>query len=390
MPFNLQTLTRPNILSLQPYRCARDDFTQGILLDANENTHGSSLEGEPAGLVYNRYPDPHQNVFKQQFADFRNTEASLPGAPISNTNLTPLTPENLCLGVGSDESIDSLMRCFCLPGKDKLLVCPPTYGMYDVCATVNDIQIVKVPLKPDFSLDTAAVIAALEADPAIKLAYLTTPGNPTGKALDVAAIKTIATLESWNGLVVADEAYVEFAPVGSSLAPLVTQYPNLVVLQTLSKSFGLAGIRVGITLADVPVSRILNNVKYPYNISSLSSEVAIKATTVESIRLMRQKVALINHQREELLAALLSIEGVGKIIGGLDSNFLLVTITKNGVVSNTMAQELYTRLATQNGVVVRFRGNEIFCEGALRITVGTAEENQALVERFREVLLEIS
>ncbi|ODQ82891.1 hypothetical protein BABINDRAFT_30784 [Babjeviella inositovora NRRL Y-12698] len=395
MGFNLQTLARKNILTLQPYRCARDDFTEGILLDANENTHGPSVaEGVTSNLEFNRYPDPHQVDFKQQFVDFRNSEAAIANAPVSNVGLAPLTPDNLCLGVGSDESIDALMRCFCHPGRDKLLICPPTYGMYDICATVNDIDIVRVPLFPDFSLNTEAIITAVTSDPSIKLIYLTTPGNPTGKLLDFErSIAPLLSLESWNGIVITDEAYVDFSPVGSSLSPLVTKYANLVVLQTLSKSFGLAGIRVGITFADEAVSRILNNIKYPYNISCLSADIAIKATTPQSIKLMREKVNTIIGQRDVLVNELLAIKGVGKNIGGLDANFVLLVImsdeSASAVPSNEVAQLLYTKLATENAVVVRFRGKEIFCEGALRVTVGTEAENRTLVEKFRKVLGEI-
>ncbi|GEQ68727.1 hypothetical protein JCM33374_g2395 [Metschnikowia sp. JCM 33374] len=202
MTFDLQSLVRPNIAKLEPYRCARDDFKEGILLDANENTHGPALEtvsSFEAALELNRYPDPHQIELKKQIIKFRNGQQNRYS---SKDPAAQLVPENLCLGVGSDESIDLLLRCVCVPAKDKLLVCPPTYGMYSICAAVNDVELVRVPLTtPDFQLDTQAILSAVTADPTIKLAYFTSPGNPTGKLL---AVKDILELVreaqgKWNG-----------------------------------------------------------------------------------------------------------------------------------------------------------------------------------------------
>ncbi|KAI5962715.1 HIS5 [Candida theae] len=392
--FNLKKVIRPNILTLEPYRCARDDFKTGILLDANENTHGPALAEISATektLELNRYPDPHQLELKQQIVNFRNSSPN-------KYSTIPLSVDNLCLGVGSDESIDMLLRCCCTPGKDKLLTCPPTYGMYAICATVNDVETVKVPLTiPDFQIDIEAVAAKLESDSSIKLVYLTSPGNPTGKLINVDDIAELLkrVTYSWNGLVVVDEAYIDFtAPNGEhsqSVSTLVNQYPNLVVLQTLSKSFGLAGIRLGITYCSTELSKILNSMKYPYNISSLTSDIALKATSHSGLEVMHKYVQSIVEQRDALLKQLLNLKYVGKNIGGLDANFILVEILdKNGSPSNEVALKLYNTLAVDNAVVVRFRGKELNCIGALRISVGTEEENKELLSKFEKVLNEIN
>lgn len=392
MAFNLDTLVRPNIRKLEPYRCARDDFKEGVLLDANENTHGPALatiSPWEAQLELNRYPDPHQIDLKEQICSFRNQ------APSSlKKSSADLTPANLCLGVGSDESIDLLIRCVCIPGKDKLMVCPPTYGMYLICATVNDVQLAPVPLTvPDFQIDTDAVIKAATSDPSIKMVYLTSPGNPTAKLLDNGKIaELLNTLkEQWNGLVVVDEAYIDFARPGTSVSTLVTEWPNLVVMQTLSKSFGLAGARLGITFSSEELAGYLNAMKYPYNISSLTSAVALRSMSPEQGLVVMQKyVLLIHKQRGTVLEKLQKLEGIGRNIGGLDANFVLLEILdKSGKPSNDVAQKLYHRLATEKGVVVRFRGKELNCEGALRISIGTEDENKLLVLRLGDLLEEI-
>ena len=289
MPFDIKKTVRPNILTLEPYRCARDDFKTGILLDANENTHGpalTELSKSEQVLELNRYPDPHQAELKQQIINFRNKK---PNKFVKDIEANKLKIGNLCLGVGSDESIDMLLRCVCQPGKDKMLICPPTYGMYSICATVNDVEIVKLPLTtPGFQIDIEGIASKVTGDPNIKLVYLTSPGNPTGKLLAVADV--IQLLEKvapvWNGFVIVDEAYIDFtispdSNYSESMSTLVNEHENLVVLQTLSKSFGLAGIRLGVTFCSEKLSYYLNSMKYPYNISSLTSDVAIRATGEE-------------------------------------------------------------------------------------------------------------
>lgn len=390
---NLDKLIRPNILTLEPYRCARDDYKVGILLDANENTHGPSLteiSASEKSLELNRYPDPHQHDLKQNIVNFRN---STPNKYADLNNL--LKVENLCLGVGSDESIDMLLRCVCTPGKDKLLICPPTYGMYSLCAVMNDVPMVKVPLTyPDFQVDVDTVVDTVKHDSSIKLIYLTSPGNPTGKLLAVdKVLDLMEKLKDENVLVIVDEAYIDFTDLedgaSQSMSTLVNKYDNLVVFQTLSKSFGLAGIRLGITFCSKQLSYFLNAMKYPYNISSLTSAVAERATS-SGLEVMLNNVKLIVQERSVLLEELQKLDGVGKNIGGLDSNFLLVEfLNKNGEPCNELANKLYTTLASTDKVVVRFRGKELNCTGALRITVGTPEENKQLVEKFSKVLPEL-
>lgn len=387
MVFDITKIARANILSLEPYRCARDDFKEGILLDANENTHGPSFDkmtDNEKDLQLNRYPDPHQVQLKSQICAYRNGERS-------GGNLKP---ENLCLGVGSDESIDALMRCCLKPGVEKMITCPPTYGMYSVCAVVNDVEIVKVPLDlTTFEIQPKLIIEALKADKDIKLVYITSPGNPTAKKIDEnLVLELLAGVEeiNWNGLIVMDEAYIDFSPKGASVCTLVNKYPNLVVLQTLSKAFGLAGIRLGITFATPELSLLLNSMKYPYNISNLTSDIALRATTPESLQEMERKLASIIEQRQIVLDKLTSLKHVGRNIGGLDSNFILLEILdKNGVPNNEVAHQVYMRLASERNVVVRFRGKELGCNGCLRVTIGVKEENEKLIEEFESVLNEV-
>ncbi|KAK7204196.1 histidinol-phosphate aminotransferase [Myxozyma melibiosi] len=395
--FDLKAITRPNIYSLEPYRCARDDYKTGVLLDANENAYGPSLKIEEMNLDdnavlsakllagLNRYPDPHQEDVKQLLCNLRNEPSK------DDPSVVPLTPENLYVGVGSDECIDTVIRCFCAPGREKMLTCPPTYGMYGVSANVNDVEVVKVDLDlatPGFPVRTDAVCEALTNDPSIHVVYLCSPGNPTASLVDPAAVKKILELPSWNGIVVVDEAYIDFSAPGSSLAPWVTKYDNLIVMQTVSKAFGMAGIRLGVSYTSAPIARILNAVKAPYNISSVTSELALLALSPESIANMRVKLAAIIEQRDRLLTELPKIPGVGKFIGGNDSNFLLVQILDKpgGEPSSAVANKVYETLAQNKGVVIRFRGKEPGCVGALRITVGTKEENDVLLEKMAETL----
>lgn len=389
-------LVRPNILTLEPYRCARDDYKVGILLDANENTHGPALNEVSAvekGLELNRYPDPHQHELKRNIIRYRNKN----GHKDLGTESGDLSVENLCLGVGSDESIDMLLRCVCQPGKDKLMVCPPTYGMYSICATMNDVALEKVPLTyPYFQPDVDAIIAKVRQDSTIKLVYLTSPGNPTAKCLEAEVLlKLVSALSEENVLIVVDEAYIDFTPLvdnkySPSLCTLVNKYDNLVVMQTLSKAFGLAGIRLGITFSSKQLSYYLNSMKYPYNISSLTSEVAIRATSDEGLAVMRLYVDKIIQQRGKVIEQLEKIPRIGRNIGGLDANFVLVEIlNRQGKPCNIAANTLYKNMATDDQVVVRFRGKELNCEGCLRISIGKEDENKVLIERLTKVLDEM-
>ena len=324
----------------------------------------------------------HQEKLKQLLCKFRNTK-------VHTTKC--LSPRNLFVGVGSDEAIDVLLRCFCRPGRDKILTCPPTYGMYAVSAQVNDLQIEKVPLNTvdAFSLQPGVINEKLAADPSIKLIYICSPGNPTANLIRKSDLEQVLKHPTWNGVVVLDEAYVDFAPEGSSLAEWVTEWPNLVVMQTLSKAFGLAGIRLGAAFTSPEIASLLNSLKAPYNISSPTSTLACLAFQAENLAIMKKNKQQILDQRERMLAQLPRIPGIGKFLGGADSNFLLVEILdrpEGGKPCNEIALALYERLAESRGVVVRFRGREFGCEGCLRITVGTEKEVDKFLADISSVL----
>ncbi|KAI4866262.1 histidinol-phosphate aminotransferase [Hypoxylon rubiginosum] len=398
-PFNIETCARPNILALEPYRCARDDYKDdgtNILLDANENACGPPLTASAVSVAstgsgaeidflgLHRYPDPHQRDLKQLLCNLRNihvhTEKSI-------------TPDNLFVGVGSDEAIDALLRCFCVPGKDRILVCPPTYGMYSVSAQVNDVGLVKVPLlpAPEFGLDVAKIKEALSTEKNVKMAYFCSPGNPTGSVLAKEDIKQVLEHPTWNGVVVVDEAYMDFAPEGSSLAEWVAEWPNLVVMQTLSKAFGMAGIRLGAAFTSLPIARLLNSLKAPYNVSSPTSALATYVLSDEGLAAMQRNKERLVRQRNRLLEELPKIRGVGRLRGGVESNFLLFEmLNAEGEPDNRTALAVYETLAENRGVVVRFRGKEHGCVGCLRITVGTEDEVTRFLEAIEQVLAEVN
>jgi histidinol-phosphate aminotransferase len=260
--------------------------------------------------------------------------------------------------------------------------------MYSVSAQVNDVSLVKVPLQlPSFDLDVPAIQKALASDSSIKLAYLCSPGNPTGKLLKKEDVQAILET-NWNGVVVLDEAYIDFAPEGSSMAEWVAEWPNLVVMQTLSKAFGLAGIRLGAAFADPAIAQILNNMKAPYNISNPTSQLAQAALSPKHLAVMTRNKDLIVTQRERLIKELPQIPGIGELHGGTESNFLLYQMldAPKGNPSNEVALAVYEGLAEEKGVVVRFRGKEYGCEGCLRITVGTKEECTRFLQEIKSVL----
>lgn len=401
MPFDINTCARPNILALEPYRCARDDYKDdgtNILLDANENAYGPGLSlssdgklanGAPQSKVevdllgLNRYPDPHQVPLKELLCNLRNTKVHTQKS---------ITPDNLFVGVGSDEAIDALLRAFCMPGKDKILTCPPTYGMYGVSAQTNDVNVVKVPLDVEngFNIQADKINETLANDASIKMVYVCSPGNPTANLVKKDDVRKILEHPTWNGIVVLDEAYIDFAPEGSSLAEWVAEWPNLVVMQTLSKAFGLAGIRLGAAFTSPPIARLLNSLKAPYNISNPTSQIAIQALQPQNLAVMHKNREQIISQRDRLLAEMPKIPGVGRFLGGSASNFLLVEmLDSSGKASNEVALQVYERLAETRGVVVRFRGKELGCLGCLRVTVGTEEEVGRLLKELRTVLEDI-
>jgi histidinol-phosphate aminotransferase len=299
------------------------------------------------------------------------------------------------VGVGSDEAIDALLRCFCVPGRDRILVCPPTYGMYSVSAQVNDVGLVRVPLLPGpgFGVDVDAVLEVLGGPGAdtIKMVYLCSPGNPTGSLLKKADVQRVLEHASWNGVVVLDEAYVDFSAPEASLAEWVVEWPNLVVMQTLSKAFGLAGIRVGVAFASEEVARLLNSLKAPYNVSSLAAAVAEYAVAEgPGLEKMKENRGRLIEPRERLVREMPRIEGVGRLRGGQDSNFLLYEmLDKEGKPDNVTALAVYERLAETKGVVVRFRGKEHGCLGCLRVTVGTEDEVTRFLASLERTLAEV-
>ncbi|GAA6032575.1 hypothetical protein JCM8097_004823 [Rhodosporidiobolus ruineniae] len=384
--FSLQKAIRSNVLALTPYRCARDDYGEGILLDANENAVGpalpSSTPSDLLNLDLNRYPSPTHFDIKQRLCELRNVPSV----------------DRFFLGVGSDECIDLLFRIACRPGKDQVLVCPPTYGMYGVCAQVNDVGVTKVDLNTEGGAFTprvdeinAAISAAAKTDSPIKLTFLCSPGNPTGTLIPLDDVRKVLSNPDYDGLVVVDEAYIDFAdPSKDSAVKLLVEegWSNLVVMQTLSKGFGLAAIRLGIAISSPEIIQVLNNIKAPYNVSTLTASVALNALSPSGLDTFRSNISRLNANRDALRAALLDTPGVLTILGAGNANFLMAQIgdAATGKPDNKKAHRAYLHLAETDQVVVRFRGNEVGCEGCLRITVGTEDECKAVVERLREFL----
>ncbi len=340
----IEKLTRACVRKLKPYSSARGEHAgqQGILMDANEN---------PFENGYNRYPDPQQRAVKAKLS-------ALKGVPASQ----------IFLGNGSDEAIDLLFRGFCEPRIDKVLILPPTYGMYEVSAGINDVELIRVPLKPDFSVDLDWVLDILGTEKP-KLTFVCSPNNPTANLVDLAVIESIAS--QGIGLVVVDEAYIDFAPEGSAVS-LMEQYPNLVILQTLSKAWGLAGIRLGIAMAHDAVIAVFNKIKPPYNVNLLTQQVALAA--LDDHAAMRDRVQVLLHERIKL-ADWLADQSFVKLVHPSDANFLLVEFED--------AHKYYHGLA-ERGILIRDRSSVV--PGCLRISVGTPDENIALVNALLELI----
>ncbi|HET6227637.1 MAG TPA: histidinol-phosphate transaminase [Bacteroidia bacterium] len=351
MSFDLNTILRENIKKLVPYSSARDEYKgkDGVFLDANENSFGSPLPKEKEAN-YNRYPDPLQLEVKEKISKIK-------GLPV----------ENIFLGNGSDEAIDILFRAFCNPGKDNAIICPPTYGMYEVSANINDVQTVKVPLTPEtFQLDTEKILQTINDN--TKLIFICCPNNPTGNGVKWDAIKAI--LEKFNGIVLVDEAYINFATY-QSLIPKLLQYPNLVIIQTLSKAWGMAGLRIGMAFASQAIIDVFNKIKPPYNINAASQKLALEA--LNNVELVNNWIKEIVQEREKLAEALSTLPFVLKIYPS-EANFLLVKTTD--------PKRIYSYL-TDNKIIIRDRSSVTLCEGALRITIGTKEENKQLLDKLK-------
>ena len=346
MEFNVETLVRENIKQMKPYSSARDEFSgeASIFLDANENSFGS-----PLPVNYNRYPDPLQAAVKEKIAQIK-------GVP----------SKNIFLGNGSDEAIDLLIRVFCEPGLDNVIILPPTYGMYEVCAEMNNVKLKKVPLTSSFQLNLEAIEEAIDSH--TKIIFVCSPNNPTGNSINRNDIEVL--LNNFDGLVVIDEAYINYAKQ-KTFIPELTEYSNLVIMQTFSKAWGLAGLRLGMAFAGLPIINYLNKVKYPYNINLSTQQLALEA--LEGINTVNNWVKVTVEQRNWLAEKLTTLPFTETVYPS-DANFILVKM--KGAIA------IYNYLAAK-GIIVRDRSRVILCDDCLRITVGTSEENQQLMTELK-------
>ncbi|WP_338764850.1 histidinol-phosphate transaminase [Bernardetia sp. ABR2-2B] len=379
MNFDLQKLIRPNILTLKAYSSARDEYKKSdievtkidenfekpapIFLDANENALGSPLS-EMVQTDYNRYPDPHQRDLKTQLSKLKNIHEN-----------------QIFVGNGSDEAIDLLFRIFCIPRKDNIIVCPPTYGMYSVSATINDIEIRKTLLTKDFQLDLKGIKKQIDEN--TKLIFVCSPNNPTGNLINKDDIKELCRF--FDGIVVVDEAYIDFAD-NSKEASFINEldnFPNVVILQTLSKAWGMAGVRLGMAFSSAEIMEYYKRTKPPYNVNMLTQKIALKALGFS--QKVEQAVQVLNYEREKLIGELRNESNEdGKFsfiekVYQSDTNFILVKLKDTSKV-----EEIYNFLISQNEIVVRNRSKEPLCEGCLRITIGTPEENELLLATLRK------
>ena len=344
---NLNKLLRKNILGMKPYSSARDEYkdlqADMIFLDANENPFDTPL---------NRYPDPQQTRLKESIASQKM-----------------VSTDQLLLGNGSDEVLDLIFRAFCEPNQDSILTTPPTYGMYDVLANLNAVDNILVPLSPDFQLEVDSILDAIK--PQTKLLFICSPNNPSGNSVERKAIERL--LKNFNGLVIIDEAYIDFTK-DPSWTQVLEQYPNLIVTQTLSKAYGLAGIRLGICYASKEIIAVLNKIKPPYNINSLTQEAAIKA--FENKDSVQAQIESILNERSNLINAFKSVPFIKKIYPS-EANFILIKVDD----ANKRYEELI-----KNGIVVRNRSSQLHCENCLRITVGTPSENTQLITLLKTLI----
>jgi histidinol-phosphate aminotransferase len=348
MSFDLNSLLRSHIAKLQPYTSARDEYTgkEGVFLDANENPFGSITSQD-----FNRYPDPYQSALKEEIAKIKQVQ-----------------PAQIFLGNGSDEAIDLLYRAFCNPGKDNVILLPPTYGMYEVSANINDVEIRKVSLTEDFQLQPEKILAA--ADDHSKILFICSPNNPS--ANKVKREDVLFLLKTFKGLVVVDEAYIDFSDEPSFTTEL-DNFPNLLVMQTFSKAWGLAALRLGMAFASTEIIRILNKIKPPYNISGLTQDTVLAAITDKAK--VDYMIREILSEREFLRSELEKLPFVKKIHPS-HANFLLVKVPN--------ANQVYDDLIEKK-VIVRNRAKVLLCEDCLRITVGTRTENKSLISALKKV-----
>lgn len=338
----IKNIVRKNIQNLAPYSSARDEYKalEGIFLDANENPFGT----------YNRYPDPYQKELKERLAQLKNVK-----------------PSQIFIGNGSDEVIDLAFRIFCEPNQDKVLVFNPTYGMYEVAANINSVEIIDIPLTTDFQIDIEKTKPFL-SDKNIKLIFICSPNNPSGNSIDFQSIEFI--LKNFHGIVVVDEAYIDFCDV-PSLLNSIEKYPNLIVSQTLSKAWGLAGLRVGLAFMNEEILAYYNKVKPPYNVSVINQKTALEA--LENEALFRKNLQEIISEREKMIENLKKLSIVKKIYPS-DANFLLVEVSD--------ANKIYNQLINKQ-IIIRNRNSVV--KNCIRITIGNSEENQKLLNALNEI-----
>ena len=348
MRIDIASLLRPHLRQLQPYTSARDEYsgTEGVFLDANENPFGSSTSQD-----FNRYPDPYQSALKEEIAKIKGAN-----------------PAQIVLGNGSDEAIDLLFRAFCNPGKDNVILLPPTYGMYGVSAAINGVEVRNVPLTPEFQLQPEKILAA--ADVHSKILFICSPNNPSGNAVKREDI--LFLIENFPGIVVVDEAYIDFSEA-ASLITVLDQHPNLLVMQTLSKAWGLASLRLGMAFASLELIRVLNQIKPPYNISGLTQEVVLSA--LQNKGKVDEFIQLILEEREFLRKELEKLPYIHKVHPS-NANFLLVQFEHPNKVYEDLVREK---------IIVRNRSSVLHCAGCLRITVGTRAESIALLHALEKV-----
>lgn len=347
MKFDLQKSIRENIKNLKPYSSARHEFTgkASVFLDANENAYGS-----PVSEQFNRYPDPLQWQLKFQLARIKGVPA-----------------ENICIGNGSDEIIDLAYRIFCNPGKDNVIICPPTYGMYAVSADINDVEIRKVNLTKEFQLDVDAIMNATDLN--TKLLFICSPNNPTGNNMNRVDVELL--LNNFPGIVIIDEAYINYSKQKTFIQEL-TAYPNLIVMQTLSKAWGLAALRLGLCYASLDIIDLFNKVKPPYNINEASQQIALEG--LQHTELVNEWITEVVEQKAALIHELNKFVFVKRAYPS-DANFVLVKVDD--------AETIYQYLAEKE-IVVRNRSKEPGCANCLRISIGTPEENEILLSALKE------
>ncbi len=341
----MENLIRENIKQLKAYSSARDEFTElaEVYLDANENPYDNGI---------NRYPDPYQTELKKEVAKVKD-----------------IAVKNIFLGNGSDEILDLVFRTFCEPGQDNVIICPPTYGMYKVLADINNITINEVPLNKDFSLNVEGILRAV--NPNTKLLILCSPNNPTGNSIPNEELQYL--LDSLNCIVLVDEAYVDFSKKESA-KKLLLQNPKLIISQTFSKAWAMAGLRIGIAFADEKILQVLNRIKPPYNISILSQQTALEK--LKCMEWYRGSLKSISFQKNLRTMELKLFDDVLEVFPS-DANFLLVKFRDSSRVFNELKKR---------GIVLRDRSNQLHCEGCLRITIGSEEENSKLIANLKEII----